>query len=146
MREPLRLVRDFDAPPDRVFAAWSRFEHLARWAWGSLGRDVEGEVDCRVGGRYRLTTTRPSGERWTFSGEFLEVVPVRKLAYTVRWEPVLEYGDVRETVTVEFAGRGERTEVTFSHEGVPSGEGRRGHEQGWLDTFEALDEVLRGPV
>jgi uncharacterized protein YndB with AHSA1/START domain len=146
MSEPLRLVRLFDAPTSRVFAAWTRLEDLARWAWGSLGRDVEGEVDLRVGGRYRLTTNRPSGEGWTFSGEFLEVAPDRRLAYTVRWEPVLEYGDVRETLTVEFAERGERTEVTFVHEGVPSDEGRRAHEQGWLNTFDALDEVLLGPV
>ena len=141
MTEPLRLTRSFAASPGRVFAAWSCFEDLARWAWGSLGRDVEGEVDLRVGGRYRLTTNRANGERLTFSGEFLEIVPDRKLSYTLRWEPDMPYGNIEETVTVEFTAHGEQTQVTFVHEGVPD-EGRDEHEKGWLNTFEALDVVL----
>ena len=136
------MVRSFDAPVERVFAAWSKPGQLARWAWGSLGRDVKADVDLRVGGRYEVTTHAGSGETLKFCGEYREVAPGRKLVYTLRWEPLLAYGETEETISVEFTQHNDRTQVTFVHEGVPSDVGRIEHEKGWANTFDALDEVL----
>ena len=139
----VQLQRTFDASPQEVFEAWTRPELLAKWAWGSLSRDVEAEVDLRVGGTYRLTTARQDGEPWAFSGHYLEVVSGRRLAYTVEWTAPMGYESDGERVSVELRRRGEQTEVIFVHEGIPEEAARRVHAEGWSNTFDRLAEVLR---
>ena len=84
MSEPafVRLVEVFDAPRERVFAAWTEPERLKRW-WGpGAFRTTEAEVDLRPGGRYALTL-EPGAMH--LAGEFREVVPPERLVYTWRW-------------------------------------------------------------
>ena len=76
------------------------------------------------------------------SGVYLEVEPSRRLAYTVEWSPPMGYDSPEERVTVEFAAEGSGTKVTFVHEGVPIAKGRAVHEEGWKNTFDALEGVL----
>ncbi len=143
-RLQLRMVREFDASPQRVYRAWSDPQDLARWAWGSLGHDVTAEADVRVGGRYRITTVHPKEGVLAFTGTYLEVDDGKKLTYTVQWEAPMGYGDANETVSVEFADRDGRTEAVFVHEGAFSEEARRVHEVGWANTFDMLNDILKG--
>ena len=76
MSDPvLRMARVFEAPVSRVFAAWIDPKDLEKWAWGDLGVNVRAEVDSRVGGRYRIETSRPDHETWAFSGTYVEIIP-----------------------------------------------------------------------
>ena len=138
----LRIEREFDAKPERVFAAWTSPGDLERWVWGSIGKDVAVEVDLRVGGRYRASTARPDGEAWVMSGVYLEVSPPRRLVYTVEWTAPMGYECPEERVTVDFVAAGAGTRMTFVHAGVPSPEARGAHEEGWSNTFDALAGVL----
>ncbi len=148
MSEPLdspvlRMERTFDAPVDRVFRAWSDPGELARWAWGSIGKDVRADVDLRIGGAYRITTATTGQAPLAFEGTYEDVVPERRLVYSLHWDAPMGYDAPDERVTVEFVGRGEQTEVTFVHEGVPEGIARDTHEKGWADTFDTLAQHLR---
>ncbi len=150
MSEPLatpvlRMERTFDAPVDRVFRAWSDPGELAQWAWGSIGHDVRADVDLRVGGAYRITSSQPGQPTVACEGIYKEVVTDRRLVYSLHWDAPMGYDAPDERVTVEFVGRGEQTDVTFVHEGVPDGVARETHEKGWADTFDALAQLLRGP-
>ena len=138
---PVRIVRDFAAPASRVFAAWTDPQQLGRWAWGSLGRDCTAEIDLRVGGRYRVTTSRPEGEL-AFSGTYIEVKPDERLVYTLHWEAPMGYDVREETVTVEFVDTALGSEVIFVHDGVELPEARREHAKGWADTFDSLKRLL----
>ncbi len=54
-------TRLFDAPPERVFEAWSRAEHLERW-WGPRGFTTTTHAfDFRPGGTWKLTMHGPDG-------------------------------------------------------------------------------------
>ena len=66
--EPIRIERVFHAPVGRVFEAGSSSEDLKRWAWGSLSNEVCADIAFRIGGTYRITTSRSDQERWTLSG------------------------------------------------------------------------------
>ncbi len=138
------MMHRFDAPVERVFRAWSDPRDLERWAWGSLGHEVRAEVDLRVGGSFRIETTQPGKDTSSFSGIYEEVVPGRRLVYTLHWDVPMGYDAPDERVTVDFADRGAQTDVTFLHEGVPEQIARDTHETGWADTFGALDRHLRG--
>lgn len=53
------------------------------------------------------------------------------------------YDAPQETVTVDIEPDGAGSRVTFVHEGVPTADARAGHLEGWSDTFDALERLLR---
>ena len=84
------------ASPQRVFDAMTDPEQVARW-WGPEGFICPAvSLDPRVGGAYRIAMQPPEGELFHLAGEYLEVDPPSRLAYTFRWEP--PNPDDRETV------------------------------------------------
>ena len=53
--------RVFDAPPERVFRAWTDPNHLAQW-WGPKGfTNTFEEFDLRPGGPWRFVMHGPDG-------------------------------------------------------------------------------------
>ncbi len=144
MDEVLRLEREFKAPVARVYRAWTDPKILKRWAWGSLSNDVKADLDLKVGGTYRIETGGPEGQRWAFSGTYLEILPNERLEYSVQWDAPMGYESPDEKITVEFAGYGDTTRVVFVHDGLPE-HARQEHEKGWRNTFDVLDTVLTKP-
>src|SRR6187200_1903186 len=119
MSKSLALVvrRMINAPPERVFDAWTRPEHLRQW-WGP--RPVtcsEATVDLRAGGAYRIGNLLPDGNVVWISGEFEVVDPPSRLVYS--W--LVEGKNVpedRSLVTVRFESRDGGTEVIVVHERI----------------------------
>ena len=137
----LHLERLLPAPRARVFRACTEPDELARW-WGPAGFTAPRvEVDLRVGGGYRIAMQPPEGELFHLAGEFREIDPPRRLAYTFRWEE--PDPDDRETVvTLSLGDRGGMTELIVD-QGVFATEGRRAlHGQGWTETLDRLGEFL----
>ncbi len=74
--------REYDAPPDLVFEAWTVPEHVARWF---APRDVEVpmcEMDARPGGALRMQHRFADGRLVTIRGVFDEVVAPSRLRFT----------------------------------------------------------------
>lgn len=120
----LHLERVLPAPRPFVFRMHCEPELLAQW-WGPKGLSVPSvELDVRVGGGYRIAMQPPEGDRSFLSGEFREVDPATRLAYTFRWED--PDPDDRETVVVlSLRDLGEATELTVDQApSQPRGVGR----------------------
>jgi uncharacterized protein YndB with AHSA1/START domain len=82
----LHLKRVLHAPRSRVFRALTEPNELAKW-WGPHGFTSPSiEFDLRVGGSYRIAMQPPEGDLFYLQGEFREVDPPSRLAYTFRWE------------------------------------------------------------
>ena len=81
------ITRVFDVPARLLFAAYSTPEHLTKW-FGPKGWPLTlCEMDFRAGGRYRFAMSGPDGKQGTpFGGEYLEIVPNRKIVYTNAFE------------------------------------------------------------
>src|ERR671918_2539969 len=109
----LQMKRVIRAPRPLVFTALTEPDELAKW-WGPSGFTAPSvEVDLRVGGSYRIAMQPPDGDLFYLSGEFREVDPPARLAYTFRWE--LPDPDDRQTVVaLSLQDRGERTEVLLT--------------------------------
>ena|SRR5579862_3753950 len=133
-RGSVRIVEVFDAPRDKVFAAWTEAEQLKRW-WGpGIFETVDATVDLRVGGQYELLL-EPGSMR--LRGEFREVTPPQRLVYTWRW--IEGVPDTRESlVTVEFRDLGERTEVVLLHDDFVGPGPVDMYDQGWRSGLEKL--------
>jgi uncharacterized protein YndB with AHSA1/START domain len=139
----LRLVRTFNAPAQAVFGAWTSTEVLRRW-WPA-GADWEtpvAEVDARVGGRLRLVMRSPDGEEFGGSGEYLEITPPERLAFTWTWDGH-EGHEGTQLVEVEFREQQDgTTTVILTNRGLKDEESKRSHRQGWEASFDNLDRVL----
>ena len=86
MTEPLVVRRETQiaAPPATVFAFLTDPEKIVSW----MG--TEATIEAQPGGLYLL-----KGARRTARGEFREVVPVHRLAYSFGWEgrnPGVDHG------------------------------------------------------
>jgi uncharacterized protein YndB with AHSA1/START domain len=135
------MKRVLHAPRSAVFSALTEPEELAKW-WGPHGFTVPSvELDLRVGGRYRIEMQPPEGDAFYLTGEFREIDPPARLAYTFRWEDPTP--DDRETlVTLSLRELGESTELVFT-QGTFAAERRLAlHTAGWTDGFERLEKLM----
>jgi uncharacterized protein YndB with AHSA1/START domain len=138
----LHLERLVPAPRSLVFRAHTEPDLLAGW-WGPAGFSAPSvELDVRVGGGYRIGMQPPDGALFHLSGEFIEVDPPARLAYTFQWEE--PDPDDRETVvTFSLGDRGASTRVIVD-QGVFATEARLAlHQQGWTESLERLQEFVR---
>jgi uncharacterized protein YndB with AHSA1/START domain len=139
----VRITREFDASPDKVFRAHTDPELFTRWN-GPNGTEMRiDHFDCRTGGSYRYVIAS-DGNEFGFRGCFHEVRPAELIVQTFTFEGVPD-GVALERLMFEDLGDG-RTRLT-STSLVDSFEGRdafvaSGMEDGVRQGYERLDEVL----
>ena len=140
----LEMVRALPVALPRVFAAFSDPDELAKW-WGPEGFSVGSvDFDPRVGGTYRIEMQPPEGDPFYLRGEFREVDPPGRLAFTFVYEdPDLD--DVETLVELSFRDRGESTEVVFTQGRFKTEARRELHRDGWTDSFGRLTHVVSQP-
>ena len=141
-RHTLRMEREFKAPPERVFAAFTDPGLLAQW-WGPEGAACPVcEIDLRIGGKWRTCMRGAMGEHWV-SGVYREIAPPRRLAFTWAWEENGVRG--HETVVeLEFMAAGRNTRLVLHQRGFDSADSRDKHNFGWNSSFVCLDQHLAG--
>ncbi len=136
----LEISRVLAAVPSVVFGAFSDSSELVKW-WGPQGFTIPSvDFEPRVGGRYRIEMQPPQGDPFSLIGEFREVEPPARLAYTFVWEDP-DPDDVATLVTLLFRDLGESTEVALT-QGPFKTEARRAlHRDGWTDSFDKLEKL-----
>jgi uncharacterized protein YndB with AHSA1/START domain len=99
-------MREFDAPRDLVFAAWTDPKHLAQW-WGPNGfTTTTTSFDLRPGGIWRFVMHGPDGRDYQNRITFDEVVPPERIVYRHGGGEDVEPVQFRQTVIFEdLAGR-----------------------------------------
>jgi len=139
----IHIERVFDAPRDRVFAAFTDPELIPRW-WGPHGTTTIVDVmDVRAGGSWRFVSRNSDGSETGFRGTYREVTPPEQIVQTFEWEGMPGYVSV-ETAT--FEDLGDRTKVTnttiFHTTEERDGMLASGMEGGMNETYARLDELL----
>jgi uncharacterized protein YndB with AHSA1/START domain len=77
----LLLEREFDAPRDLVWKAWTELDRLAQW-WGPAGFDLNpASLDLRPGGIFHYSITPPSGQPIWAKFVYREIVPQERLVF-----------------------------------------------------------------
>jgi uncharacterized protein YndB with AHSA1/START domain len=141
----VRLTREFDASPDKVFRAHVDPDLFARWAGPrSLTTRID-SWDCRTGGSWRFVQTRGEDE-FAFRGSFHEVRPNELIVQTFTFEGMPD-GVALEKLVFEDLGNGRTRLVGTSL--VDSFADRdafvaSGMETGAIEGYEKLDDVLAG--
>ena len=136
----LTLTRDYAAPPERVWQAWTDAKALKQW-WGP-SKDEPcslAELDVRVGGRYHIRFFTTDGEDHDVSGVYQEVEPHRRLSFTWAWKSTPERVSL---VTLELTAVDGGTRLDFLHERFFDRQAAENHQRGWTATFAKLDQFL----
>jgi uncharacterized protein YndB with AHSA1/START domain len=77
---PIRLMRSLAVPPETVFAAWTRPEHVTCW-WDPTGAPLTTcEIDLRPGGAFKFVTQ--SHSEAPFEGVYREISPPGLLVFS----------------------------------------------------------------
>ena len=136
-RPSLSFKRRLDAPPAKVYAAWTDPEKIARWFGPANAKpgSVQADIDARIGGRFRISFSTDD-EYYEVGGVYREVVPNQRLVFSWAWHSTPE----RESqVTISLKPDGDGTLLTLHHEQLFDQAARDSHERGWtgmLDNFE----------
>lgn len=141
----LKISRYIAASPEAVWTTY--VERGTEWFTPRPWTTPEVDFDVRPGGRANITMASPEGERHSYKGVFLEVVPNRKLvstgAMTEGWVP--QAGDMNfvRIDTFEPEGEGTRYTAEARHWDAEAADKHRqmGFEQGWGAAADQLAEV-----
>jgi uncharacterized protein YndB with AHSA1/START domain len=140
--EQILITREFDAPKNLVYKAWTTPELVKRWWHANRGEMTTCEIDLRVGGKWRYVMVAEGGLEVAFHGEYREIVPNERLVSTEVYEGFPE-GEALDTLTLtEVEGR---TTLTILVEHT-SKEHRDAHiesgmEAGMQDAMDLLEQV-----
>ena len=137
MTEPLLVRREthIAAPPATVFAFLTDPETIISW----MG--AEAATDAQPGGLYLV---RRIGSPKVARGQFREVVPVHRLAYSFGWEGDEEVPPGSSLVEVDLIGRDGGTLLRMTHSGLPTEEQMAAHAKGWAHYLSRLTSAATG--
>lgn len=106
----LLLTREFNAPRELVWEAWTNPKHLVHW-WGPPGSTYTiHEMNLKPGGVWRFIMHVPGGHNFPNRILYKEVIESRFLSYEHGSD--LENDPRKFYVTVNFETKGKGTEVT----------------------------------
>jgi uncharacterized protein YndB with AHSA1/START domain len=139
------MTRDFDAPRDLVFDAWTKPELLKRWLGVRAGWSMTVcEIDLTVGGAYRYVWSGPDGAEMGMGGVYREIVEPKRLVATEKFDEAWYGGEALDTlVLVEHDGKTTATTtVLYDSKEIRDAVLQSGMDRGVAESYDVLDEVL----
>lgn len=142
----VRVTRDFDAPRELVFRAWTDPALVAQWLGPRSIRTDVTHWDCRRGGSWAYSAIRVGSEELiaTFYGSFHEVREPERLVQTFTYEGAPDGVSLETLILEELPGGRTRSVVTSLVESfevrdqiIASGMG-----DGMIEGYEKLDDLL----
>jgi uncharacterized protein YndB with AHSA1/START domain len=135
------IKRNYSWPPNKLFDAWTQPESMSKWMSPGVPARTDASVELKVGGNYRLVIRQDSGEVFVAFGEYREIEPPAKLAFTWSWEGgIIEPAET--LVTVHFVPTPTGTELTLIHERLSSEQSAASHTQGWTGCLDGLQRFI----
>lgn len=141
--QKLKLTRDYAAPIEKVWAAWSDPEIFAQW-YGFPGHLEEVAIDFKEGGKWQATTVTSDGQSFPQVGVYTLIDNNHHIRYKFL-NPADHDDPAYETMDVVFDSDGARTRMSFIQAGnLPPETYADGLKAGWTGFFDKLGEILAG--
>ena len=151
--QEVMVTRDFNAPRELVYRAYTTPALVQRWCLGPPGWAMPVcEMDVRVGGKFRWRwRSEEDGKEFGFHGEYREVIAPRKIVHTEFYDPGDVGGDMGEgsLITVELTEQDAGTRLTilmdFGSKAARDAALSTGMTDGMEMTYERLEALLAEP-
>lgn len=144
MPSTIRLHRVFKTTPERLYKAFLDPDAMAKWLppHGFTGKVHS--MDARVGGSYKMSFTNlGTGSSHSFGGEYLELVPGKRIVHTDRFDAGL-VGTMKVTVEMKKVLGG--TELNVTQEGVPDAIPAEMCYLGWGESLDLLKLLVEPEI
>ena len=140
--EQILITREFDAPRELVYKAYTTPELVRRWWHAKRGEMTVCEIDLRVGGEWRYVMVAHGDMEVAFHGEYREIVPNERLVSTEVFEGFPDAESLNTLTLTEANGR-TKLEILVQHENKEHRDAHvnSGMEDGLQDALDLLQEV-----
>jgi uncharacterized protein YndB with AHSA1/START domain len=151
MAHEMSFTRLLDAPAEKLFRLWTDPARMPEWFCPKPWTVTDVEMDVRPGGESNMTMKGPNGESMPNRGQYLEIVPNRRIvfsdAFTGDWKP--KDGAPFFVGIVEFEPEGDKTRYTCTARHWTEADMKKheqmGFHEGWgivADQLEALAKTI----
>jgi uncharacterized protein YndB with AHSA1/START domain len=141
----ISLHRVLRAPPERVYRAFLDPAALCKWLPPHGFTCTVHELDAKAGGKYRASFTNlGSGNSHSFGGEYLELVPGKRIVHTDRFDDPSLPGEMVTTIALEKVSCGTQMHVT--QEGVPAAIPPEMCYLGWQESLTLLAQLVEPEI
>lgn len=141
----VQLHRVLNAPPERVFKAFTNPDAMAKWLppHGFVGKVHS--MDARVGGGYKMSfTNMTTGNSHSFGGKYVEFVEGKKLKYTDKFDDPNMPGEMQVTITFTKVNVG--TDLKITQEGIPDMIPVEMCYMGWQQSLQLLTQLIEPEI
>jgi uncharacterized protein YndB with AHSA1/START domain len=160
---PFVITREFNAPRELVWAAWTQRDHLMQWFSPKGFTLAEAKLELRPGGTFHYCMRSPDGKEMWGKWIFREIVPPKKIVLVSHFSDAaggitrhpmaatwpretlstttLEEANGKTKLTIEWVPINATAEERATFNGA-----RSGMKAGWGGTFENLEAHLAGKV
>ena len=144
MPSTIKLHRVFKTTPDRLYKAFITPEAMVKWLPPNGFTGKVDKMDARVGGSYHMSFTNfTTGSSHSFGGEYLELVPGKRIVHTDRFDKGL-VGTM--TVTIEIKKVVVGAELNVTQEGVPDAIPAEACYLGWGESLDLLKMLVEPEI
>jgi uncharacterized protein YndB with AHSA1/START domain len=141
----VRFHRVFTAPPERIYKAFLDAEAMVKWLPPNGFTAKVHHMDARVGGTFKMSFTNfTSGNSHSFGGEYLELVPGKRLRYTDKFDDPNLPGAMEVTVSLKKVSVG--TEVDITQAGIPDVIPAEACYLGWQESLAQLAKLVEAEI
>ena len=139
------LHRVLRAPAEKVYRAFLDAGAMAKWLppYGFTAR-VD-HLEAKVGGTFRMAFTNFStGNAHAFGGEYLELVPGKRIRYTDRFDDPNLPGAMDVTIDLRPVACG--TDITIVQAGIPAAIPTEMCYLGWQESLLQLAQLVEPDI
>lgn len=141
----IEIARDFNAPRQLVFDAFTKPELVRQWLLGPPGWTMPVcEIDLKVGGTYRYVWHKDGVNDMGIGGVFREVASPSQLVASEKFDESWYPGEALNTTEFTENGGITNTKITIRYESQEARDtaSRSGMEHGMAAGYNRLEELL----
>ena len=138
----LRLEREFNVTPKRLFDAISKQSELLQW-WGPESMFVsDHKLDFSRMGPWFSTLENPQGQQYKVSGQVTHVDPITSVGFTWGWHGDNDQRGAESHVTLTVTETASGARLIIDHRALSDSDQGASHEAGWTSSLRKLASLL----
>ncbi len=141
----VRLHRVLATTPEKVYRAFVEAEAMAKWLPPNGFTCTVHHMEAKVGGTFKMSFRNfTTGKGHSFGGEYLELVPHKRIRYTDRFDDPNLPGLMTVTVVLRAVSVG--TEINVEQSGIPAVIPVEACYLGWQQSLAQLAQLVEPDI
>jgi uncharacterized protein YndB with AHSA1/START domain len=141
----VRLHRVLTTKPEKVYRAFLEADAVAKWLPPNGFTCTVHHLDAKVGGTHKMSFRNfTTGGSHSFGGQYLELVPGKRLRYTDKFDDPNLPGEMQVTVELKQVSVG--TDVSIVQEGIPDLIPAEACYLGWQESLRNLARLVEPEI